>query len=199
MSPQLRPTECFGPSRIRLAGLTCRVRGSGRLLLMLAGLAGSTIPAIADEGLQPQLLVRYAIRHAEFENYNGYVRDLLTGRLTFDQHFMAPEQPPGPAPVPCDARRIGITFTVDRPDLERHARMRLGWSWSHSAVALDCRECAGERNVRFGARQGRVVGGMGLKLLKATRHDGTYRIEVTIDGARRLAAEFVRRGCDRTG
>ncbi|MBX3705353.1 MAG: hypothetical protein KF911_01880 [Pseudomonadales bacterium] len=189
MKPQLRLAERFGLSRTRFQGLR-------RVTLILTALSVGPLPSMAEEGLHPQLLVRYAMRPAEFEDYNAYVRDVLTGRLRFDRYFMTPEDPPGPAPVPCNARRIGITFIVDRPDLESHSRLRMGWLWTHSAARLDCRECVGERNVRFGARQGRVVGGMGLELLKANRHDGTYRIEVTIDGERRLAAEFVRSGCD---
>ena len=154
-------------------------------------------PVAADAGLSTELLVRYATRSANFEDYNGYVRDVMSGRLAFDDRFMQPDEPPGPAPIACDARRIGITFTLNRPDLKSHEHVRLGWTWSHSEASLSCRECAGEDTVRFRNRQGQLVGGMGLKLLKATRHDGTYRIEVTVDGEPAVATEFLREDCDR--
>ena len=102
----------------------CAERSGRRATLVLTVHSFRPLPVMTDQGLHPQLLVRYAMRPAGFEDSNAYVRDALTGRLKFDRYFMRPEDSrsgPGTMQRPTDRRYVhsrpaGPRVSLAHPD-----------------------------------------------------------------------------------
>jgi hypothetical protein len=98
------PTNGRDPVRVSFIGLS------------VAALLIAPIGSADEFTVEP--LVRYALKTERFPGswgFRDYRRKLERGKLFFDKkRYWSPTDPEGPVLVPCDAKRIGLTYVLRR-------------------------------------------------------------------------------------